>query len=68
MRFAIRDVLWLTLLAAVLVAWWVDRRALSRRIDELEVEKGPVMFYTGDDLNAPFRRLPGPAGSRSQAP
>jgi hypothetical protein len=34
MRFTIRD--WLTLLAAVLVAWWVDRRALSRRIDELK--------------------------------
>jgi hypothetical protein len=36
MRFTIRDLLWLTLLAAVLVAWWVERRALSRRIDELK--------------------------------
>ena len=27
MRFSIRDVLWLTVLAAVLVAWWIDRRA-----------------------------------------
>jgi hypothetical protein len=25
MRFTIRDLLWLTLLAAVAVAWWVDR-------------------------------------------
>jgi hypothetical protein len=33
MRFTIRDLLWLTLLAAVAVAWWVDRRALSRRIE-----------------------------------
>jgi hypothetical protein len=36
MRFTIRDLLWLTLLAAVLVAWWVDRRAQAKRIDELE--------------------------------
>jgi hypothetical protein len=27
MKFTIRDLLWLTLLAAVLVAWWVDRRS-----------------------------------------
>jgi hypothetical protein len=36
MRFTIRDLLWLTLLAAVLVAWWVDRRAQAKRIDELQ--------------------------------
>jgi len=28
-RFTIRDVLWLTALAAVLVAWWLDRRQLA---------------------------------------
>jgi len=36
MRFTIRDLLWLTLLAAVLVAWWVDRGRLVKTIDELE--------------------------------
>jgi hypothetical protein len=36
MKFTIRDLLWLTLLAAVIVAWWLDRRTLARRIDELE--------------------------------
>jgi hypothetical protein len=36
MRFTIRDLLWLTLLAAVLVAWWVDRRAQTKRIDEID--------------------------------
>jgi hypothetical protein len=36
MRFTIRDLLWLTLLAAVLVAWWVDRSSLVARVDELE--------------------------------
>ncbi|HUE74982.1 MAG TPA: hypothetical protein VMP01_29210 [Pirellulaceae bacterium] len=28
MRFTIRDLLWLTLLAAVLAAWWVDHQRL----------------------------------------
>jgi hypothetical protein len=31
MRFTIRDLLWLTLLAAVLVAWWVDRNQSNKR-------------------------------------
>jgi hypothetical protein len=36
MRFTIRDLLWLTLVVALGVAWWVDRRAQAKRIDELE--------------------------------
>ena len=35
-HITIRDLLWLTLLSAVLVAWWVDRRAQAERIDDLE--------------------------------
>jgi hypothetical protein len=30
-RFSVRDILWLTLVAALLVTWWTDRRALERR-------------------------------------
>lgn len=29
-QFRLRDLLWLTLLAAVLCGWWVDRGQLSR--------------------------------------
>ncbi|HUE72762.1 MAG TPA: hypothetical protein VMP01_17890 [Pirellulaceae bacterium] len=36
MRFSIRDLLWLTLLAAVLVAWWVDRGRLVKGISRLQ--------------------------------
>ena len=32
MRVSIRDLLWLTLLAAVLVAWWIDRSRLAERL------------------------------------
>jgi len=28
-RFTIRDVLWLTVVVALLVAWWLDRRTLA---------------------------------------
>ena len=50
MRFTIRDLLWLTLLAAVAVAWWVDRRALEKRIEVLE--RNPVIFWGDIDTNA----------------
>jgi hypothetical protein len=35
MRFTIRDLLWLTLLAAVAVAWWVERSRLLNEIESL---------------------------------
>jgi hypothetical protein len=35
MPFTIRDLLWLTLLAAVLVAWWVDRSRLRNDLEQL---------------------------------
>jgi hypothetical protein len=31
LRFTIRDLLWLTALAAVLVAWWLNNRSLRRQ-------------------------------------
>jgi hypothetical protein len=47
LRFTIRDLLWLTLLAAVLVAWWVDRGRLCARIDWLENKDLWPVFYEG---------------------
>jgi hypothetical protein len=35
MRFTIRDLLWLTLLAAVAVAWWIDRSRLAAAVERL---------------------------------
>ena len=43
MRFTIRDLLWLTLLAAVAVAWWVDRERLVDEIADLS-EVDSVFF------------------------
>jgi hypothetical protein len=38
MRFTIRDLLWLTLLAAVAVAWWVDRARQQAKIRDQQAE------------------------------
>ncbi|HUE69354.1 MAG TPA: hypothetical protein VMP01_00585 [Pirellulaceae bacterium] len=35
MRFTIRDLLWLTVVVALGVAWWVDRSSLAALVDEL---------------------------------
>jgi hypothetical protein len=36
LRFTIRDLLWLTALVAVLVAWWADHRRATESYAELE--------------------------------
>jgi hypothetical protein len=35
LRFTIRDLLWLTLVAALVVGWWVDHRNVVLQRDEL---------------------------------
>jgi len=34
LRFTIRDLLWLTLVVAFVVGWWVDHRHMRQQIDE----------------------------------
>ena len=37
MKFTIRDLLWLTLLAAIAVTWWLDRSQLASELDAMSV-------------------------------
>jgi hypothetical protein len=37
-RFTIRDVLWLTVVAAVIAAWWIDRTRLFSEVSKLGAE------------------------------
>jgi hypothetical protein len=54
MRFNIRDLLWLTLLTAVLVAWWVDR---GRLVEKAENNSLWLDFY--DEIySGPHGHLP----------
>lgn len=39
MKFSIRDLMWLTMVAAVLVAWWVDRSRLVARFRPYEIQR-----------------------------
>ena len=38
-RFIIRDLLWLTLVVALVVGWWLDHRALERRLEKMQDEQ-----------------------------
>ena len=38
MRFSIRDLLWLTVVVALAVGWWMDRAAWSRRLSAAQSE------------------------------
>ena len=34
MKFSIRDLLWLTVVVALALTWWLDRRELQRRCEK----------------------------------
>ncbi|HZL89526.1 MAG TPA: hypothetical protein VFB96_14270 [Pirellulaceae bacterium] len=52
MRFTIRDLLWLTVVVALAVAWWVDRRQGAARLAETQAE----LQRTVDGQQATFLR------------
>jgi len=44
MKFSIRDILWLTILVAVAVAWWLDHRASVRMQQQLPVQAEQLQY------------------------
>lgn len=77
LRFSIRDVLWLTALAAVLVAWWIQhrldgeaRQQDSQAIVELKKQLAarPVVRVVQLGRPAPARSLRFPQGADLQMP
>jgi hypothetical protein len=42
MKFSIRDLLLVTVILAVCVAWWIDRSRLAARVDSLESNLGKL--------------------------
>jgi len=52
LRFTIRDLLWLTLVVAMAVGWWVDRQELNRRILIAETTPDPAQNPAAYDPSA----------------
>ena len=46
-HFAIRDLLWLTALVAVLVAWWVDYDKTIQQRDRYRIELDKLQRHGG---------------------
>jgi hypothetical protein len=44
LRFSIRDLLWLTLVVALVLGWWLDHRSKQAEIDSLN---GVGAFVSG---------------------
>jgi hypothetical protein len=55
-RFTIRDVLWLTVVVALSVAWWVDNKRIEKVIARLEKE-GRQQRAARDDEITVLREL-----------
>jgi hypothetical protein len=65
-RFTIRDLLWLTLVVAMAVGWWLDRRAIQR---QSAVEFNAFRQEVGDySKQAAGARLPGFGGQLRAVP
>ena len=63
-RFTIRDLLWLTLVVALAVGWWLDRSRLAGPAAEAPVLKKQLdatmsHFYDTDELKAQIESLQG---------
>lgn len=47
-RFTIRDVLWLTVVVAFGLGWWLDRSHLARRLEVSEFLNHVYQFSAGN--------------------
>jgi len=73
MKFTIRDLLWLTVVVALGVAWWVDRGRLLQKIDELDGPNTIVEFLSlkledGNALPHTDPVLPNPSAPAKNLP
>ena len=57
LRFTIRDLLWLTALVAVFVAWWLDHRVQVDRYQSLQSPQFVAYPITMADPNAVLKAL-----------
>jgi hypothetical protein len=46
MRFIIRDLLWLTALAALAVSWWIDNKRIEKALVKIQSEQAKLEKLT----------------------
>jgi hypothetical protein len=59
-RFTIRDVLWLTIVVALAVSWWVDNGRIEKAVTKLESDRRDLQADFQDRitiLNTPRKPL-----------
>jgi len=49
-RFTIRDVLWLMVLAALAVSWWIDNNRIEKSLKTLKAEHNAKQLELDDKL------------------
>ena len=59
MKFSIRDILWFTVLVALVVAWWLDHRQQAAEVQEFHKY---VEFYERHLLESRSSGFPVPSG------
>ena len=47
-RFTIRDLLWLTVLAALAVCWWIDNKRIEKTLVKIQSEQAKLAKLTQD--------------------
>ena len=50
-RFTIRDVIWLTLVVALILGWLIDRSLLANKIDQIYTAAIRLQQFTGGPIN-----------------
>jgi len=58
-RFTIRDVLWLTVVVAFAVGWWIDRDSLISEFQSRLVELRGFVVFANPDIAEPLEMRPG---------
>ena len=67
-KFTIRDWLWLTVVVALMVAWWIERRNCAAKVSELEAWSGELvrlLVSDGWDIQSGHGRTFAEKGQRS---
>ena len=63
MKFTIRDLFLVTLISAILVAWWIDHRRQANEVKKLKQQLSPVIdssWITPPNSSAPAPNPPKP--------